>query len=409
MLVPSSLRCLPAWANRVSRIPLTRGNSYLSRNNTFFNRKRELTEFTEALSSPRPRIHVLLGPPNSGKTTLVQQVVDKLPFKPLFFDCRGGIFSTPTNMYYAIINQFYPYFKQLSVSSPSLKVDTRNIFKRKSEINAQDVIGLLRRISDPLLKWAQIEKEPAPILIIDEANMLKLLGDSSELALTSLLTWLVKNSIQDQRFHVVLTTSDPLFLNWIQNILNISHLTPYVVGDLSKEDAEEYFDTYLLPQFDSEISSELKGKFDEVSKVTGTRMYVIEKFVEEYKYHKGEIEKFSMFEQEFNRLKFGLEYEKPKKIHKFEEKPLWDGDDLRDTLKEIVEKNNEFIYTNDLVLQIGEVKVNSLLEHNFLHLRPTQRFTYDIDNLDVSKVGSILTPTNRPLAYAMEYILNGRF
>ncbi|CAB4431055.1 unnamed protein product [Rhizophagus irregularis] len=48
---------------------------------------------------------------------------------------------------------------------------------------------------------------------------------------------------------VVLTSSDSFFFNWIENELNISYATLYVIGDLSKEEAEEYFEKHILPYY----------------------------------------------------------------------------------------------------------------------------------------------------------------
>ncbi|CAB4476353.1 hypothetical protein RhiirA1_450064 [Rhizophagus irregularis] len=77
---------------------------------TFFNRKRELAEFEKAFNGD-PEIHVVLGPPSSGKTTLIHEVTTKGNFKPLFLDGRLGQFDSPTDVYNSISMQFKTFFK----------------------------------------------------------------------------------------------------------------------------------------------------------------------------------------------------------------------------------------------------------------------------------------------------------
>ena len=57
------------------------------------------------------------------------------------------------------------------------------------------------------------------ILVIDEANMFSQLGHSEEgkILLKSILNWMVVNTKEMGRFHVVLTSSDSFFFNWIVN------------------------------------------------------------------------------------------------------------------------------------------------------------------------------------------------
>src|SRR5205807_8718398 len=73
-----------------------------TRGDFFFDRKRERTTFAEVFSSDTPKFDVVLGPPNTGKTALVREVVEKGNFTPLFIDCRQGQFDTPINAYQSI-------------------------------------------------------------------------------------------------------------------------------------------------------------------------------------------------------------------------------------------------------------------------------------------------------------------
>jgi hypothetical protein len=46
----------------------------------------------------------------------------------------------------------------------------------------------------------------------------------------------------------------------------------------------------LLPGTDSKVRKELEGKFNHISEFTGTRMFIINQFVDEYEIHKGDFE-----------------------------------------------------------------------------------------------------------------------
>ncbi|CAG8546662.1 4027_t:CDS:2 [Funneliformis caledonium] len=286
----------------------------------FFNRKWELDKFNNAFSS-YPELRVVLGPPSTGKTTLIREVVtNKDNFKPLFLDCRSGQFDFSKNLYDSISMQFKPFFKKrikslknimpedLKAKLPFFKLNFK-IFD-KSEITPSSVSELLVEITRAFLKWNIWHSNYASphILVVDEANLLSQLGDSSKegaILLKTFLNWLVLNTKQENRFHAVLTSSDSFFLNWITNLLHIPHIIPYVVGDLNKEDAEEYFEKHVLPQY---------GVFTEPSIYTycsshdGTRMLIIDRYVKEYKNNEGKLtdRKFSVFELEYDKLCSGL-------------------------------------------------------------------------------------------------------
>ena len=85
--------------------------------------------------------------------------------------------------------------------------------------------------------------------------------------------------------------------------MQIPHVTPYVVGDLSIEEAEDYFEKHVLPRYGMSLLNpsiytycgshdilllkkeckELEGKFD-------THMLIIDMYVGEYKMSKGKLE-----------------------------------------------------------------------------------------------------------------------
>ncbi|CAG8473289.1 2215_t:CDS:2, partial [Paraglomus brasilianum] len=280
---------------------VARYTTQATREKIIFNRKRELVKFKNAFSA-EPELHVVLGPPSTGKTALIREVTSRGDFNPIFINCRGGQFDTPKMIYDSISSQFAPFFKKYT-----------DIFKKlfeRGEINyimndiqlkikpfggdpitSNNVRKLLDGIGNALPNWTHWDgyKVPPPILVINEANMFSQLGHSEEgkILLKSILNWMVVNTKEMGRFHVVLTSSDSFFFNWIVNLLHIPHATPYVVGDLSKEEAKEYFEKHVLPRYECK---ELEGKFDRVCRITGTRMLIIDRYVKEYKNYDGKLE-----------------------------------------------------------------------------------------------------------------------
>ncbi|CAG8600765.1 18332_t:CDS:2 [Acaulospora morrowiae] len=173
---------------------------------------------------------------------------------------------------------------------------------------------------------------PPPILIVDEANLISQLGDSSkerEILLKSFLNWLMINTKQENRFHAVLTPSDLFFffeLDCKSLALHIPHATPYVVGDLSKEEANEYFEKYVLPRYECRI--------------TGTRMLIIDRYVKEYKILEGKLadREFSVFRLKYGKLRSGLvPARSPDKPHD----PLWNLGELIKVMKAVVKAENK--------------------------------------------------------------------
>ena len=89
MLIFCLTKRLPTGSNCISNTLRTdRVARYITKK-TFFNRKQELVKFKNAFSAD-PELHVILGPPSTGKTALIREVVTKGNFKPLFLDLRTG-------------------------------------------------------------------------------------------------------------------------------------------------------------------------------------------------------------------------------------------------------------------------------------------------------------------------------
>ncbi|CAI2185625.1 15632_t:CDS:1, partial [Funneliformis geosporum] len=76
MLTFGLTKRLPTGGNCISNTLRTgrvvRYITHVTREKIFFNRKRELVKFKNAFSAD-PRLHVILGPPSTGKTALIHE------------------------------------------------------------------------------------------------------------------------------------------------------------------------------------------------------------------------------------------------------------------------------------------------------------------------------------------------
>src|SRR5947199_1845344 len=127
MLIFCLTKRLPTGGNCISNTLRTgliaRYITQVTREKIFFNRKRELVKFKNAFSAD-PELHVILGPPSTGKTALIHEVTSKGDFNPLFINCREGQFDSPKRIYDSISSQFAPFFKKYT-----------DIFNEKGEIS----------------------------------------------------------------------------------------------------------------------------------------------------------------------------------------------------------------------------------------------------------------------------------
>ena len=111
--------------------------------------------------------------------------------------------------------------------------------------------------------------------------------------------------------------------------------------------------------------------------------------------------RFSVSRLEYNKLFYGLvPFRYPYKPRD----PLWNQDELIKVMKAVVDAENRgFVLEADLEKEISREKINSLVDYNLLHSRPTNNFAFDIID-PPDKV--MLTAMNKPSLRAMEHLLH---
>jgi Cdc6-like AAA superfamily ATPase len=224
-----SFKRLPTGGGCISNT-LSNYKGYIARYNTkvdaLSDRKQELIMLRNAFSDGYPdTIHVVLGPPSSGKTALVREITSKGNFSPLIIDCRSGQFIAPTSIYNTFCSQFKSFFDKhtnILKNTEPIRIGFKdfNIECEDRTITSSDVTWLLFNIYNYLPNWSfwKSYNIPPPILIIDEANMMfTQLGNDNPALLKSILSWLVLITKGENRLPVVLTSSNSFILNWIVN------------------------------------------------------------------------------------------------------------------------------------------------------------------------------------------------
>ncbi|CAB4485886.1 uncharacterized protein OCT59_003331 [Rhizophagus irregularis] len=349
-----------------------------------FNRKQEFDLLTTKFSSNTPEIHVILGPSDSGKTTLVRQVVQNGNFNPLFIDLRN---SSGILLLRDIRSEFQNFFESIFIK-PKTKLETVNKLDYK----------LLKKISSslPNLSYWKNHNIPPPILVIDEANKL---FEEYKTLFKAFLSWL-KLIIQNNQFHVVLTSSEPFFLDWMEYSLHTMRLTPHVVGDLSIEEAKQFVNHEL----ENNDCMEFKHDFDYVRSFTGTRMSFITNFVYDYSIRGNGLD--YIYNPEYIRMRWGLDPKYCESRAKYNNFPIyWEKSHFITAMKALVEAEDQgFILEDDLIKEIGYKAVRSLVDYRYLYRRPNFGLNSDLTNPPAeSKV--MLTPMNQPSLNAAKDLL----
>ena len=116
---------------------------------------------------------------------------------------------------------------------------------------------------------------PTPILYIDEANKLRELvaiDPDGQKAIEALFTWFVTMTKEQQKFHVVLASSDSFMYNWVCNFVGNDRFKTDAIGHLYKEEARRFWEERVAS---GGFLNHSELTFEEVYAVLGGNMYLI--------------------------------------------------------------------------------------------------------------------------------------
>eukprot|EP01125_Pyxidicula_operculata_P000627 TRINITY_DN10622_c0_g1_i1.p1 TRINITY_DN10622_c0_g1~~TRINITY_DN10622_c0_g1_i1.p1 ORF type:complete len:221 (-),score=17.38 TRINITY_DN10622_c0_g1_i1:311-973(-) len=155
----------------------------------FFDRQRETASFSQLLQQT-PKIIAVLGCPNSGKSNLINKVLNDNKHSVVYLNLRMAGFADSRGLYDLLYSKFTTIFTQVWDSTKvGFKFMGLEIGKKDdTQGNLNDFEKLLSLIEDQLRSVAV-----KPVFFIDEANELKVLfhNENGKAALHTLLKWLV--------------------------------------------------------------------------------------------------------------------------------------------------------------------------------------------------------------------------
>ena len=226
-----------------------------------FNCSRELNALRGILNDV-PQYSIISSPVNSGKSTLLLEAIKTLKLESpgrsiVNIDLRSRTFRSIEAFSSTIIQELDTWYNMLfkllpdsmkarsSILSPQIELTFERGKSRPTECLQEVYDALLKAL--PEWSWLKEENIPSPILCIDEANRLQALLDDERgnVALNDFLAWVVLNTKQMHRFHVVMASSDSFFHRWISQYVDSTCFRNLVVGHLSKEEAKRYVDSIL--------------------------------------------------------------------------------------------------------------------------------------------------------------------
>jgi hypothetical protein len=361
-----------------------------SSNRDFFNREKELAAYRSVLREAS--LLAITGPRNAGKSWLVKKLLEDYPSK-IDFDLREVHFRNSLEFCERLRDEFRNFFEQLRSYLSTVGFQYQFIIKfewsdSKTKCDLQDVFSRIEafleekeRASTDSTKTvldAMTETKGFPIIWIDEAHKLDSLRATEEgtTALQSLFEWFVKVTKQNRKFVVMLSSSDSFFLEWLTERHVRPYVDTYVVGDLDKNDAKKFY---------HHLSCDIeKPDFEKVYEIFGGRMFDIEKFLILWQATQGNLdfENYTPIEQATSTLRHALKPEFWHKQHSDLPYPVWTKPDLLKAMQMIV-NGGCWIKRALLEEEIGEEIVKSWLQHNILHYRPSNHFTFDIPQAEV--------------------------
>ena len=344
----------------------------------FFNRKQELESVYTLLKSD-PRFSVIMGPVNSGKSLLLTKVLQDLKQKDktpiLDINLREISFDSVDSLVTTLDAKLGSWMKDFAVAARHHKISvgaygisfdwklTSEVLKPITKLNR--VFNKISAKLPPQTFWGRHQR---PIFVIDEANELQALTADLDghTALINLFKWLTLHTKELHRFHTLLISSDSFFHIWVASYIGASRYASYVLGDLTNEEAENFWNQRLVPHAKKPVLPD----FECVYGVCGGNMHLLKLMFWEQHITNGKIHprRFFMVAQEKAKLSKAL----------LTDKMPWNQDQLLSFFKEMVEAKERFLEYNAVCRTYGKLLIDSLIKSNLIHLRPTKCFSYDL-------------------------------
>ncbi len=270
----------------------------------FFNREKEINKILSIIEGEPNNIYFIYGPLNSGKSTLIREVItnrlDKSKYIPFFIDFRTRNILNVDNFIECLfevdekskIDDFREYAKSLAdlliggseeISKYYLGMPIKipkpffdKIFNKKDK--SADVYQYIEYLFAKLN-----ENGKKPILIFDELQMIREITlNGNRLLLWSLFQFLVALTKVQHLCHVFCLSSDSLFIEYVYTTGELEGRADYIlVDDFDKETAIKFMDFLSEEILNKKLSDEDK---ELIYSYVGGKPILIIKVVDKLRY-----------------------------------------------------------------------------------------------------------------------------
>ncbi|AAB98624.1 TPA: ATP-binding protein [Methanocaldococcus jannaschii] len=292
----------------------------------FFNREKEIEEILHIIESEPQRINFIFGSINSGKTALINEIINnrlnKDKYVVFYFDLRE-IFISKYDDFIEVLFEEYeePFIDKVKRLFLSLIKDYPDVIKSYALLNITGVVdsipipkntlnellkkrnvkNVFRYITSVLIKIKREGKQP--IIIIDE---LQKIGDLklNGFLIYELFNYFVSLTKHKHLCHVFCLSSDSLFIERVYNEAMLEGRCKYIlVDDFDRETALKFMD-FLAKENNINLTNEDK---ELIYNYVGGKPIDIIYVINEMKYKKLEDILTSMLKEETQKLKYFLE------------------------------------------------------------------------------------------------------
>jgi len=227
----------------------------------FHDRETEMKEFMNILNSEPSLITFVYGPINSGKTTLINHLIEQLPveYTPFYINLRGRFITG----YDDFLNVLFEIDESGATSNvgeyaTSILKDLKILSGIPIPINLFEQIFEKRDKSKDMFRYierffVEMSAKRVPVMIIDE---LQVIGDMkiNGFLIYKLFNFFVRLTKELHLAHVFVMTSDSLFIEHVYNGAVLKGRCDYLlVDDFDYKRTMDFLDDYGFDEQEKEI------------------------------------------------------------------------------------------------------------------------------------------------------------
>ncbi len=240
----------------------------------FFDREKEKQEILNILRTEPQLLNFIYGPINSGKTTLITDMIENLPddyvvfyvnlrrksiiryedfIRVLFAIEEGGFLKKIKNIFTKVLKHITSTGEKTLYKSHGIPVDKsllETFFKEKSN---EDVFNYLVEY------FKNIAKHKTPVLVIDELQMIGDLEINGKL-IYKLFNFFIGLTKELHICHVFALSSDSLFIERVYNEAILKNRCRYLlVDDFDEKTAGKFLEKYGFTEEEIKLANDYTG------------------------------------------------------------------------------------------------------------------------------------------------------